>query len=663
MQNTFQHILSLREKLNTWNHEYYVLDDPTVPDSEYDWVFRELSQLEQAYPEYQDSNSPTLKVGGAVLSEFIEAPHRTPMLSLDNAFTHDEMRSELSKMLKLANVSSTRFACEPKLDGLACSVIYVDGVMTQALTRGDGMSGEEITNNVRTIKNVPLTLQGEAAGIVEVRGEIVMPLTQFNAYNEKQKNKGGKVLKNPRNGAAGSMRQLDSALCAERPLAFFAYAVIIDGISSHSEGLIKARNLGFAVRKEVRIVDSIDGVLKYLDNLHSLRKGLDIEIDGSVIKINDYAIQEELGFVSRAPRWAIAYKYPAQEELTPLLGVDFQVGRTGAITPVARLKPVDVGGVTVSNATLHNMGEVARLGVKIGDTVIVRRAGDVIPQIIGVVTDRRPENAKDIIFPDTCPACGSDAVRVKDEATLRCTGGLFCSAQRVEALKAFAARKRMNIDGLGDKLVEQLYAEGMLDDLASVFTLEPERMARLDGLGEKSAIKLMTSIEKSKSTSLGRFIYSLGIREVGESTATGLAAHFKTLDALMQASITDLESVSDIGPITAAYIHAFFDNQDNIDIINKMITLGVTWPDEVDDGAKPLLGKTFVVTGTFHDIERKNIEAKLKELGAKVSGSVSAKTEALVAGEKAGSKLQKAQELSLPIMDETQIIAFLSEFN
>jgi DNA ligase (NAD+) len=663
MQNTLQHILSLREKLNTWNHEYYVLDDPTVPDSEYDWVFRELSQLEQANPEYQDSNSPTLKVGGAVLSEFIEAPHRTPMLSLDNAFTHDDMRSELSKMLKLADVSSTRFACEPKLDGLACSVTYVDGVMTQALTRGDGMSGEEITNNVRTIKNVPLTLQGEASGIVEVRGEIVMPLTQFNAYNEKQKNKGGKVLKNPRNGAAGSMRQLDSALCAERPLAFFAYAVIIDGISSHSEGLIKARNLGFAVRKEVRIVDSIDGVLKYLDNLHSLRKGLDIEIDGSVIKINDYAIQEELGFVSRAPRWAIAYKYPAQEELTPLLGVDFQVGRTGAITPVARLKPVDVGGVTVSNATLHNMGEVARLGVKIGDTVIVRRAGDVIPQIIGVVTDRRPENAKDIIFPDTCPACGSDAVRVKDEATLRCTGGLFCSAQRVEALKAFAARKRMNIDGLGDKLVEQLYAEGMLDDLASVFTLDPERMARLDGLGEKSAIKLMTSIEKSKSTSLGRFIYSLGIREVGESTAAGLAAHFKTLDALMQASITVLESVSDVGPITAAYIHAFFDNQDNIDIINKMITLGVTWPDEVDDGAKPLLGKTFVVTGTFHDIERKNIEAKLKELGAKVSGSVSAKTEALVAGEKAGSKLQKAQELSLPIMDETQIIAFLSEFN
>jgi DNA ligase (NAD+) len=663
MQNTLQHILSLRGKLNTWNHEYYVLDDPTVPDSEYDWVFRELSQLEQANPEYQDSNSPTLKVGGAVLSEFIEAPHRTPMLSLDNAFTHDEMRSELSKMLKLADVSSTRFACEPKLDGLACSVTYVDGVMTQALTRGDGMSGEEITNNVRTIKNVPLTLQGGASGIVEIRGEIVMPLTQFNAYNEKQKNKGGKVLKNPRNGAAGSMRQLDSALCAERPLAFFAYAVIIDGISSHSEGLIKARNLGFAVRKEVRIVDSIDGVLKYLDDLHSLRKGLDIEIDGSVIKINDYAIQEELGFVSRAPRWAIAYKYPAQEELTPLLGVDFQVGRTGAITPVARLKPVDVGGVTVSNATLHNMGEVARLGVKIGDTVIVRRAGDVIPQIIGVVTDRRPENAKEIIFPDTCPACGSDAVRVKDEATLRCTGDLFCGAQRVEALKAFAARKRMNIDGLGDKLVEQLYAEGMLDDLASVFTLDPELMARLDGLGEKSAIKLMKSIEKSKSTSLGRFIYSLGVREVGESTASGLAVHFNTLDALMQASITDLESVSDVGPITAAYIHAFFDNQDNIDIINKMITLGVTWPDEVDDGAKPLLGKTFVVTGTFHDIERKNIEEKLKKLGAKVSGSVSAKTEALVAGDKAGSKLQKAQGLSLPIMDETQIIAFLAEFN
>jgi DNA ligase (NAD+) len=653
---------SLSEQLDKWNHEYYVLDNPSVPDAEYDKHFNALLKLESEHPGLADPNSPTQRVGGKVLDMFQEFSHRTPMLSLDNAFTHEEIQNVLQKMRALSGGKAPTFTAEPKLDGLAASLTYENGKLIRALTRGDGTTGEDITNNVRTIRNVPLTLNGNVDGILEVRGEIVMPRSTFAKLNEQRLANGDKPFKNPRNAAAGSIRQLDSRLCAQRQLSFFAYSVVGDwSQSTHFDNLKMAKHLGFSVRTEVRHFARADEVISYLDSLQAARDSLDIDIDGAVIKVDESDLQEKLGMVSRAPRWAIAYKYPPEEVMTVLRGVDFQVGRTGAITPVARLEPVDVGGVTVSNATLHNADEVKRLDIKVGDTVVVRRAGDVIPQITSVVTTKENKLAVPIIFPAQCPVCGSPTERAEGESVTRCSGGLFCDAQRVETIKAFASRKRMNIDGLGDKLVEQLYREGMLNSLASVFRLNPQHIALLEGMGNKSAEKLMKSIDKSKHTTLGRFVYSLGIREVGESTARTLAQHFLTLDAIMKADEESLCAVPDVGPITAQYINTFFSNSANIEVIEEMIELGVHWEDEVPAGDKPLDGQTYVVTGSFEKLPRKDIEAELKKLGAKVSGSVSSKTEALIAGEKAGSKLAKAESLGIPVWNESDVISFLGK--
>lgn len=652
-------INELSQQLQHWNHEYYVLDNPSVTDSEYDRTFRALQALEQAHPELASSNSPTQKVGGLVLSKFDEAPHKTPMLSLDNSFTHEEMSAALSRMLLGAEQSTLAFCCEPKLDGLAASITYENGELTRALTRGDGSKGEDITVNVRTIRNVPLSISH--LGTLEVRGEIVMPRAGFDAYNARCIETGKKPLKNPRNGAAGSMRQLDSTLCAQRPTAFFAYSAQVQEHpkTSHFDTLGWLSSLGFAVRKEVRRMHSIEDVLKYIDGIATLRPTMDVEIDGAVIKVDDTRIQDSLGFVSRAPRWAMAYKYPAQEEMTILTSVDFQVGRTGALTPVARLEPVNVAGVTVSNATLHNLDELNRLDARVGDTVIVRRAGDVIPQIVGVVLDRRPKDTAPIVIPTTCPCCDSPAVRPEGEATLRCTGGLVCDAQQVEALKAFAARKRMNIDGLGDKLIEQLYHAGHIKTLCSVYELTAQNIAELEGMGEKSAHNIVSAIEQSKVTTLPRFLYSLGIREVGESTAVSIAEHFETLEAVMGATQEELIHVQDVGPIVSRYIEAFFANDDNVKIVGAMRQMGVVWPAMSSGEPKPLKGSVYVVTGSFSQMQRKDIEATLKSFGAKVSGSVSKNTTALIAGEKAGSKLAKAESLGVPIKNESEAIAFL----
>ena len=662
--NIEKRIDELTNKINQWNHEYYVNDEPSVPDVEYDRHFRELLSLEHSYPQFLKPDSPTQRVGGTVVSELEQVPHRVAMLSLDNAFDQDEVFTQIRRIETLSGQSNLMYCCEPKLDGMACSSTYEYGKLTVAISRGDGAVGENITHNFKTIKNVPTFLPGAVnIPLLEIRGEVVMPKSGFEKYNQECIKNNKNKLKNPRNGAAGSMRQLDSRVAMQRPLEFFAYSVICDDapVRSHFEMLQWVSSLGMPVRKDVRRVASGD-IMAYINAIQKMRESLDVDIDGAVIKVDSVDIQEELGLSSRVPKWAFAFKYPAIEELTPLLGVDFQVGRTGAITPVARLEPVDVAGVTVSNATLHNADEIKRLDVRIGDTVIIRRAGDVIPQVVSVVRDRRPENARQIVFPTHCPCCDSPIVRPEGEAVARCTGGLFCDAQRIESLKAFVERKRMNIDGVGDKLIQALYEKGLLPTLASIYDLKADDLASLEKMGEKSAANVIAAIEKSKNTTFARFLYSFGIREVGESTAVSLAVHFGSLDAIKNASIEELKEVDDVGDVVSGHVRAFFDNQDNIEVIQKMLDAGVNWPDPAPAGEQPLKGKTFVVTGTFSQMERKDIEAKLKELGAKVSGSVSKKTEYLMAGEKAGSKKAKAENLNVPIMNEDQAIAFLSQW-
>lgn len=655
-------IQSLRNHINEHNHKYYVLDEPSIPDAEYDRLMRELQALEDANPELITSDSPTQRVGGAPLAGFTEVQHERPMLSLDNAMNADEFAAFYQRVQdRLKTDEPLEFACEPKLDGLAISLLYVNGVLERAATRGDGQTGEDVTQNVRTIKNVPLRLQGNQTPTrIEIRGEVYMPKAGFDAYNDRARENEEKVFANPRNAAAGSLRQLDSRITAKRPLEFCAYSLGIvsddfDMPDTHSAQLEQVQAWGVRINEEMRVVQGLEQAQAFFVQLGQKRHELGYEIDGTVFKINSLALQETLGFVARAPRWAIAYKFPAVEELTVLQDVDFQVGRTGALTPVARLKPVHVAGVTVSNATLHNMDEIARLGVKIGDTVIVRRAGDVIPQVVAVVKNKRPNNAKDIVMPPACPVCESHIERVEGEAVTRCTGGLVCSAQRKEAIKHFASRKALDVEGLGDKLIDQMVAASLIDSLDDVFHLTLDDIAGLERMAEKSAQNVLNALEKSKATTLGRFIYSLGIREVGTVTAQNLANHFGFLERIMNASVDVLLDVPDVGNIVAQHLVNFFAEEHNRTVIEQLQKSGVHWeesePVNAADDA-PLAGKTAVITGTLSDMSRDDAKLALEVLGVKVTGSVSAKTDFLVAGDKAGSKLTKAQNLGVRVFDE-----------
>jgi DNA ligase (NAD+) len=667
----FEQISQLRAQLEEHNHNYYVLDAPSIPDAEYDRLMRELSALEQANPEFQSPDSPSQKVGGAALDKFEQVTHQVPMLSLDNAFSEEEFAA-FNRRIKerLMNSSELTFCCEPKLDGLAVSIIYRDGVLVQAATRGDGMVGENITQNVKTIRNVPLKLRGDDfPAELEVRGEVFMDSAGFAKLNSEAEKRGEKVFVNPRNAAAGSLRQLDSKVTAKRPLMFYAYStgLVADGQlpEDHYQQLAKLTDWGLPLCPETKLVEGQQAALDYYQDILARRSELAYEIDGVVIKVNDKKLQERLGFVARAPRWAIAFKFPAQEEITQLLDVEFQVGRTGAITPVARLEPVFVGGVTVSNATLHNGDEIARLGVKIGDTVIIRRAGDVIPQITQVVLERRPEDAKDIVFPATCPICESHVERIEGEAVARCTGGLVCQAQRKQAIKHFASRKALDIDGLGDKIVDQLVDRELIKTPADLFTLKQGHFESLERMGPKSAKNLVNALQEAKQTTLAKFLYSLGIREVGEATAQNLANHFLTLEKITQASVDALTEVSDVGEIVAKHVRGFFTEEHNMDVVNALIEQGINWPalTAPSADAQPLAGLTYVLTGTLSELNRNDAKARLQALGAKVSGSVSAKTDALIAGEKAGSKLTKAQDLGIDVLTEADLIALLSEHN
>lgn len=675
LEQAQQHITELRDILQQHNHHYYVSDTPVIPDAEYDRLMRELNALEEAWPALQSDDSPTQKVGAPALEAFDEVQHEQPMLSLNNAMDRDEFEAFDKRCLERLNTSTDiEYACEPKLDGLAISLLYEAGVLVRAATRGDGQTGENVTANVRTIRNVPLKLMGEGyPERLEVRGEVYMPLAGFEAYNENARQADHKVFANPRNAAAGSLRQLNSRITATRPLAFCAYSigVVSDDAGlpdTHSDMLQRLQKWGLSINAEMRVVTGLADAIVWYNDLAAKRHQLGYEIDGSVFKVNNLSQQRTLGFVSRAPRWAIAYKFPAVEQMTRLLGVDFQVGRTGAVTPVARLEPVNVAGVVVSNATLHNMDEVERLDVRIGDTVIIRRAGDVIPQIVAVVMNQRPDDATHITMPDTCPVCDSMVERVEGEAVARCTGGLVCSAQRKEAIKHFASRKALDVEGLGSKLIEQLVDAGLVNTIADLFHLQHEQLTALERMGDKSAHNVLAALDKAKHTTLARFLYALGIREVGVSTAENLATHYGRLSALIAADIESLKTVPDVGEIVARHVVNFFAEPHNQQVITGLQAAGVSW-DEFDPAERasepqeerPLDGKVVVITGTLHQMSRDEAKRSLQALGAKVSGSVSSKTDLLVAGEKAGSKLAKAQSLGVDVMDEAGLQALLEQ--
>ena len=661
-----QQIDTLRQDLRRYEYEYHVLDNPTIPDAEYDRLFHQLKALETAHPELITADSPTQRVGAKPLSGFAQIRHEIPMLSLDNAFSDEEFYAFVKRiedrLIRLPDPLT--FCCEPKLDGLAVSILYVNGVLTQAATRGDGTTGEDITANIRTIRNIPLQLlMDNPPARLEVRGEVFMPHEGFERLNQQALEKGEKTFANPRNAAAGSLRQLDPKITSKRPLVLNAYGIgIAEGVdlpNTHYDRLQWLKSIGIPVNPEIRLCNGTDEVLDFYHDIQNKRSSLGYDIDGTVLKINDIVLQEKLGFISKAPRWAIAYKFPAQEELTRLNDVEFQVGRTGAITPVAKLEPVFVAGVTVSNATLHNGDEIERLDIAIGDTVVIRRAGDVIPQIIGVLHDRRPADARPIVFPETCPVCDSAIVRIEGEAVARCTGGLFCAAQRKEALKHFVSRKAMDIDGVGGKLIEQLVDRELVHTPADLFKLDLTTLTRLERMGAKSAENALASLEKAKNTTLARFIFALGIREVGEATALNLANHFKTLEALQNADLEALQQVPDVGEVVANRILAFWHEPHNVAVVNDLIAQGVHWETvetkEVTENR--FKGKTVVLTGTLTQMGRNEAKALLQDMGAKVSGSVSAKTDFVIAGDAAGSKLTKAQELGVTVLTEEEFLA------
>lgn len=659
----------LRQDINAHNYRYYVLDDSTIPDSEYDRLLQRLTQLEGQFPALVTQDSPTRRVGAPPLSVFAQVVHQVPMLSLGNAFNDNEM-ADFDRRIRdrLGSPDELEYACEPKLDGIAVSLIYQQGILVQGATRGDGYSGEDITLNLRTISSIPLRLLGSGwPQLLEVRGEVYMPLEGFDELNRKARQTGGKVFVNPRNAAAGSLRQLDSSITAQRPLEMCCYSVgQVEGGTlpdQHTQILRQLHQWGLRINGEMRRVQGLAGCLRYYQDLQKKRAQLHYEIDGIVFKVNSRRLQDRLGFVSRAPRWAIAYKFAAQEEMTRLCDVEFQIGRTGAVTPVARLEPVFVGGVTVSNATLHNMDEVERLDLRIGDTVVIRRAGDVIPQIVRVVPENRPQGAKVIALPDLCPVCSSAVIRAEQGAVARCSGGLYCPAQRKQAIKHFASRKAMDIEGLGDKLVDILVDEGLIDSIAGLYRLEKEQVMRLERMGDKSAANLLGSLDKSKRTTLSRFIYALGIREVGEATALNLADYFRSLGSLQSATREELVKVQDVGEIVADHIRIFFQQPHNQEIIQQLLQAGIHWPDMAITTKinQPLGGQSWVLTGTLETMARDQAKARLLALGARVSGSVSAKTSCLVAGPGAGSKLAKAQNLGIKIIDEPEFVQCLEQ--
>ena len=666
-------LASLRRKIEDHNYAYFVLDDPTVPDAEYDRLMRRLREIEDAHPQLVTPDSPTQRVGATKLGAFAEVRHSKPMLSLDNVFSDEELAAfdrRVTERLKAAGVQADRieYWAEPKMDGAAVSLRYENGELVFGATRGDGTTGEDITHNVRTIRSIPLRLRGKSVPrVLEVRGEIFMPKAGFEELNRKSAERGEKAFVNPRNAAAGSLRQLDPRLTAARPLDVFFYGVgEVAGWgeepSEHRAILERIQEYGLKICPEADLVAGIPGCLAYYASIGRKRTELPYEIDGVVYKVNDLEWQRKLGFVSRAPRWAIAHKYPAQEELTVVRDIEFQVGRTGALTPVARLEPVFVGGVTVSNVTLHNMDELQRKDVRVGDTVIIRRQGDVIPAVVKVVEDRRPADARVVSLPAKCPVCGSDVKKDPEEAVARCVGGLFCAAQRKEAIRHFASRLAMNIEGLGPERIDQLVEQGLVKTPADLFDLTAEQLAALDRMGEKSAEKLVAALEKSRETTLPRFLYALGIREVGEATALALANDFASIEAIMEADEERLELVPDVGPIVASRVRSFLAEPHNREVIKKLQAKDVRWPTPTRKANQdlPLSGKTVVLTGTLSSMSREEAKARLIALGAKVSGSVSKKTALVIAGENAGSKADRAKELGIDVLGESDLLAMIT---
>lgn len=670
MDSIEQQLTHLRTTLRHHEYLYHVLDNPELPDAEYDRLMRELRDLEAAHPDLITPDSPTQRVGAAPLTEFTQVRHEVPMLSLDNVFDEASYLAFNKRVQdRLKSTDALTFCCELKLDGLAVSLLYEDGVLVRAATRGDGTTGENITANVRTIRAIPLKLHGEnIPRRVEVRGEVFLPQAGFEKINDEARRTGGKIFANPRNAAAGSLRQLDPRITAKRPLTFFCYGVgLLEGgelPASHMARLQQFKAWGLPVSDRIRLCSTPEEVLAFYHQVEADRPTLGFDIDGVVIKVDSLALQETLGFVARAPRWAVAFKFPAQEQMTFVRDVEFQVGRTGAITPVARLEPVQVAGVQVSNATLHNADEIERLGLRIGDRVVIRRAGDVIPQVVGVVESERPAETREIVFPTHCPVCGSDVERVEGEVVTRCTGGLICGAQRKESLKHFVSRRALDVDGMGDKIIDQLVEKEYVHTPADLFRLTAGKLTGLERMGPKSAQNVVDALEKSKTTTFARFLYALGIREVGEATAAGLAAYFGTLEALAAASIEELQKVPDVGIVVATHVFNFFEEESNRDVIRQLTEeVGVNWPapviikaEEIDS---PFAGKTVVLTGSLSIMSRDDAKARLVALGAKVAGSVSKKTDLVIAGEAAGSKLAKAQELGIDVIDEAEMIRLL----
>ncbi len=660
-------IEALRDSITAHNFRYYVEEDPSISDAEYDRLLRALIELEAEYPEFASVDSPSQRVGAPPSEKFDAVEHRVPMLSLANAFSDNEVAEFDQRIRQGLDLEQIAYFAEPKLDGVAIALRYEQGRLALAATRGDGRQGEDVTTNVRTIRAIPLGLRGTGwPETLEVRGEIFMPRSGFRRLNEGLAEAGEKTFVNPRNAASGSLRQLDSAVTARRPLSFYCYGAASDeGMAdSHSQRLEQLRGWGLPVTSIARRVAGVEGLLEYYQWLGNQRDELDFDIDGVVYKVDDLDQQRELGFVSRAPRWAIAHKFPAQEESTRLLAIEVQVGRTGALTPVARLEPVFVGGVTVTNATLHNLDEIRRKDVRPGDRVLVRRAGDVIPEVVRAIADDRDADSQPWDMPSACPACGSAVERVAEEAVFRCTGGLVCPAQRKRALEHFAGRTAMDIDGLGSKLIEQLVDADLVQSPADLYRLDLDTLAGLERMGEKSAQRLLDALESSKDVTLGRLLFALGIREVGTVTAENLARHFGTLEPLASASLDTLESVADVGPVVAGHIRAFFDEPHNLAVIDQLEECGVRYQpvETVDREQLPLAGQVFVLTGTLEGMTRPEAKARLEALGAKVSSSVSKKTNALIAGEAAGSKLDKAKELGVDILDEAGLLNLLKQY-
>ncbi len=669
LEKTKERMRALEKDLERWNYEYYVLDAPSVPDSEYDKAFQELSDLEKKYPQLKSAASPTERVGGAARSDLAKVKHAVPMLSIhtETDFEAEGARAFDDRVRKGLGLSESdpevEYDVELKFDGLAMNLRYEKGVLVSAATRGDGLVGEDVTANVKTIRTVPLQLPADVPEVLEVRGEVIMHKADFERLNDEQKMEGHKPFVNPRNAAAGCLRQLDPKVTAKRKLSFYAYGlgeVSAPLALTHSGTLDCLQKWGFPVASQRRVVKGWKALAEFHDWVKSIRQTLPFEIDGVVYKVNSLAEQNELGFISREPRWACAHKYPPEEALTVVEDIDVQVGRTGKLTPVARLKPVFVGGVTVSNATLHNEDFIAELGLKIGDTVVVRRAGDVIPEVVRVLPERRTGAEKDFVMPDHCPVCGSETFRDEEEKDTRCTGGLFCPAQRRESLVHFASRLALNIDGLGEKVIDQLLEAGLIQTPADLYRITEEKLLTLERFGKKSAANLVEAIEKSKETTLARFIYALGIRHVGESTARDLAQHFRSLNVLMSADAEALLKVNDVGEVIAQSIIHFFEEPHNRHVIENLVDLGVHWPTPEASAVNDLVsGKTFVLTGTLPSMGREEAKALLLAQGAKVASSVSKKTDYVVAGAEAGSKLEKAQALGVAVIDEAKMLEML----